>query len=47
MTYVYNKYKHYESQVDDIRDLILLDQVQQPNFIEHAGLKQRLSALVR
>jgi hypothetical protein len=22
MTYVYNKYKHYESQVDDIRDLI-------------------------
>jgi len=44
MAYIYDKHKHYESQVDDIRDLILLDQVPQPDFIEHAGLKQRLSA---
>jgi hypothetical protein len=34
VTYVYDKYKHYDYQLSEIQDMILLDQVQQPNFIE-------------
>lgn len=34
MTYVYDKYKHYEYQLNEIQDMILLDQVSLPNFID-------------
>jgi hypothetical protein len=34
VSYTYDKYKHYDSMLDDVKDMILLGQPIMPNFIE-------------
>jgi hypothetical protein len=47
MSYVYDKCKHYDYQLNEIQDMILLDQVQQPNFVEYPEFKLQLNAISR
>lgn len=45
MGYSYNEREHYEYQLNEIHDFILLGQVQYPNFIELQTMSSKLSAL--